>query len=56
MASAEGASEELRVFCRTAAYDVFFKPGGGQVAPSLQEPMQAKRQRKFVKIDETEIQ
>ena len=31
MASAEGASENFKVFCRTAAYDVIFFqiPGGG---------------------------
>ena len=38
--SDEGASENFRVFCRTAAYDVIFffsnsRGGGGQVPPPL---------------------
>ena len=33
-ASAVGASENFRVFCRTAAYDVIFQiPGGGKCPP-----------------------
>ena len=43
MASAEGASENFKVFCRTAAYDVIFFqiPGGGAVPPltPLRAPM-----------------
>ena len=38
MECAEGASENFRVCCRTAAYDVIFfkfQRGGGQVPPSL---------------------
>ena len=36
IASAEGASENFRAFCRTAAYDViFFKfQGGGEAPPA----------------------
>ena len=43
MASAEGASKNFKVFCRTAAYDVisFQIPGGGAVPPltPLRAPM-----------------
>ena len=43
MASAEGASENFKVFCRTAAYDVivFQIPRGGAVPPltPLRAPM-----------------
>ena len=40
MASAEGASQKFRVFCRTAAYDFFKFQGGGKcpLAP-LRAPM-----------------
>ena len=39
IASAEGASENFRVFCRTAAYDVIFSNSrGGQVPPLAPPP------------------
>ena len=37
--SAEGASENFRVFRKTAAYDVIFQIPGGASAPPLRAPM-----------------
>ena len=38
-ASAEGSRENLRVFCRTAAYDVIFSNSRGGQVPPLRAPM-----------------